>query len=103
MKKFMAVTLSCMTVALSACSDIPKCSDSMDLDCNTGAYSEERTFRDNAGSTNNINPAPVATKEPVFEQPAPPMTEPVPAPAPEPVDTQVMRKADETPAMKSAK
>lgn len=107
MKKFMALTLSCGTLALSACSDIPKCSDSMDLDCNVGAYSEERTFRDSAGSTSNINPA--------AGEPAAPMTEPVPAeapaaepvtevaPAPAPVDTQVMRKADETPAMKSAK
>lgn len=103
MKKLFALSLSCGALALSACSEIPKCSDSMDLDCNVGAYSEERTFRDDAGSTSNINPAPVAAKEPVFEQPAQPMTEPVPAPAPEPVDTQVMRKADETPAAKSLK
>lgn len=105
MNKFFALSLTCGALALSACADVPKCSDSMDLDCNVGAYSEERTYRDASGTTSNINPAagqpapaPVETpKEPVFE----PAVSPTPAPAP--VDTQVMQKADQVPAIKSAK
>lgn len=100
MKKLLALSLSCGALALSACTSIPECSDSMDLDCNIGAYSEERTWRADKPAATNINKPPA---EPVFVQPAPPMTEPVPAPAPEPVDTQVMRRVDQTPAIKSLK
>lgn len=108
MKKFVALSFAFGALALSACTDVPPCPSS-DLDCNVGAYSEERTFRDATGATSNINPAagepapaPVATpKEPVFEPVVEPVAEPAPAPAP--VDTQVMQKADQTPSIKSVK
>ncbi len=109
MKKFFALSLSCGALALSACAEVPKCSDSMDLDCNVGAYSEERTFRDSAGSKSNINPAagepaaPMTEPVPAEAPAAEPVTEVIPEPVPAPVDAQVMQKADETPALKSAK
>ncbi len=103
MKKFIAFTMTCGAIALSACADVPPCASS-NLDCNTGAYSEERTYRDNTGTTSNINHAPAKpAPAPAPVQVSEPVTEVKPAPAPEPVDTQIMQKADQTPAIKSAK
>lgn len=107
MKKYILPSLGVMaaTLALGACTDIPPCSSS-DLDCNVGAYSEERTFRDATDKTTNFNKTP----EPVVQAAPPPAqvttvettTEPVPAPI-EPMDTQVMEKADEKPIAKGMK
>ena len=105
-QQLMAIALPMGTAALGACTDIPKCS-SAELDCNVGAYSEERTYREVKTTTNNINKKP----EPVFEAAPAPVEEPAPvtempveaAPAPAPADTQVMEKADEKPVAKGMK
>jgi hypothetical protein len=98
-----ALAVIAATLTLNACTEIPQCSSTDDLDCNYGAYSEERTYDGNRGTTNNFNKKP----EPVIE--AAPAPEPMPAvetttePIPEPIDTQVMQKADDKPMAKGLK
>jgi hypothetical protein len=112
-----ALAIVTATLTLGACAESPKCT-SVDLYCGHGAYTEERTYSDNKSTTvSNIKSA-AGEASPVFAEPTPtptpaePITEikqepaPVPAPVavePAPADTQVMQKADQTPAMKSMK
>lgn len=75
------LTLSAVAAAalsVSACSSPDKCID--DLDCGTGAYSEERTVKVSASDTYKVS-API--DESAMPEPTP---EPEPAPAPAPVE-----------------
>ena len=107
MKKSLLSTLAiaASTLSLGACTDIPPCSSSMSLDCNVGAYSEERTYRDATDKTTNFNKKPAAVMEAApAPEPAPmPAVETTTEPIPEPMDTQIMEKADEKPLAKGLK
>lgn len=98
MKKiFSILCVSFGALTLTACMDIPACNDA-DLDgCGrNSAYTEERTVgimgHQPAPEESAPAPMPERVAEPVVEEEPP---EPVMAPPPEPVDTQIMQQADE--------